>query len=118
MRKPTRKTLTRKLDQICSKIVRARGQCAKCGEKRYEKLETSHIFSRKYRSLRWNLLNLVCLCKSCHFWAHANPILWGEFVRGYLGEVNYETLKLCKNPITQYKLSELQTLYDKLEEAA
>ena len=115
MKKPTKKSLTRKLDKLCSNIVRARGICAKCGCDDYKKLETAHIFSRKYRSTRWHLLNLVCLCKSCHFWAHANPLLWGEFLREYLGEPNYTMLKKIAQPTKKWTLDEMTILLKKLE---
>ena len=111
VRKPTRK-----LDILCSDIVRTRGKCAKCGCDDYKKLETAHIFSRKYRSVRWNLLNMVCLCKSCHFWAHANPLLWGEFLRTYLSKYNLILLKKTAQPVKKWTMGEMQELWEKLTE--
>jgi hypothetical protein len=112
MRKPTKSSLTRKLDKLCSEIVRARGECAWCHTK--EGLECCHIFSRRYRSVRWNLLNLVCLCHKHHFYAHANPILFTEFIKEYLGEHNYAYLKLAAKTIAKWTLEDMITLYDKL----
>jgi hypothetical protein len=116
--KPTKSSLTRKLDKLCSLIVRARGYCAWC--KKTDGLECCHIFSRRYRSVRWDLLNLVCLCHYHHFFSHSNPILFTEFIKEYLGEVNYELLKNRAKAIKKHTIQELEdliTLYkQKLEE--
>ena len=120
MRKPSKTTLRRKLDKICSEIVRKRGKCEICKGKR--NLQSCHIFSRTYNNTRWSLDNLLCLCSGCHFWAHKNPILFGEFVRKYLGEEKYQLIKEAHNIITKYttddleiKLKILQDLADKKE---
>ncbi len=113
MKKPSKSTLTRKLDKICSELVRARGQCWKC--KGTTTLQTAHIFSRKYRSVRWDLDNLLCSCAKCHFWGHANPILFTEFVREYLGEVKYTLLKKIAQPIKQWTIEEMLELYEGLK---
>jgi hypothetical protein len=116
LKKPSKKLLTRKLDHICSEIVRSRGKCAKCSKTDYAHLQTAHIFSRKYRSIRWDIeLNLLCLCDSCHFWAHANPILFTEFVREYLGEVRYVMLKVRAQSIKKWTIEEMQELLETLE---
>jgi len=108
MKKPSKSTLRNKLDRICSLIVRARGKCERCGEKRYEQLQCCHIFSRIYNATRWLLENLLCLCASCHFFFHKNPVLFGEWVIKYLGEEKYENLKEAKNQITKYTTEDLE----------
>ena len=114
MRKQTKTSLTRKLDKLCSEVIRSRGECAWC--KKTMGLECCHIFSRRYRSTRWYLGNLVCLCHAHHFYAHSNPILFTEFIKEYLGEKDYEDLKLRARMIIKYTLNDLQILYDKLLE--
>ncbi len=113
MRKPTKKSLTRKLDKICSDIVRARGECAWCHKTKG--LECCHIFSRRYRSVRWDLKNLLCLCHSHHFYSHANPVLFGEFVKDYLGGYEYNNLKQKAQMLIKWTIPELQTLLIQLE---
>lgn len=113
MRKPTKTSLTRNLDKEVSRIVRSLGECAKCHKT--EQLETSHIFSRRYRNLRWTLMNCICLCKSCHYYFHANPIIYGEFVREYLGEVNYIQLKTQANITKKWTLQEMSELLETLK---
>jgi hypothetical protein len=116
MRKPTRTSLKRRLDKICSDFVRAKGKCARCGAKDYTHLDPAHIFSRKYLNTRWDTdLNIICLCDACHFWAHANPILFTEFVRKYLGEDDYLLLKEAHNIIYKPTLEDLQTKLKVLE---
>jgi hypothetical protein len=117
MRKPTRKGLIKKLDTICSEIVRARGRCLKCGASDYPHLDPAHIFSRKYLNTRWDIdLNIICLCDGCHFWAHANPILFTEFVRKKLGEDKYQLLKEAHNLIYKPTLADLQEKLKVLQE--
>ena len=115
MKRPNRKTLRNKLDKICGEIVRARGKCQRCGSK--NTLQSCHIFSRIYNATRWLLDNLLCLCASCHFWSHKNPILFAEFVKKLLGEEKYELLKEARKQITKYTIEDLQIKYNILKEA-
>lgn len=108
VRKVSKTTLRNKLDRLCSLIVRGRGKCERCGERNYEQLQCCHIFSRIYNATRWLLDNLLCLCASCHFWAHKNPILFAEWVKKHLGEEKYETLKEAHNQVTKYTTEDLQ----------
>jgi 5-methylcytosine-specific restriction endonuclease McrA len=113
LRKPTKTSLRRKLDKICSELVRGRGLCEHCGSKKT--LQTAHIFSRTYNATRWDLDNLLCLCASCHWFFHKNPVLFGEAVRKYLGKEKYELLKEARNQITKFTLEDLQIKLKVLE---
>ena len=114
MKKPTKKSLKNKLDKEVSRIVRARGRCAKCGKEEYEHLQTAHIFSRSNLATRWDLLNCLCLCDGCHFWSHKNPTLFTDFVVNYLAH-NYIPLKLRATSIKKWTLEELQELLTQLK---
>ena len=95
------KAETRKLDKLLSELVRKRGFCEKCANR--ETLQAAHIFSRNKRSVRWDYkLNVLCLCAKCHFWAHANPILFTELVRKHLGKTKYELIKKKARQIARY----------------
>jgi 5-methylcytosine-specific restriction endonuclease McrA len=108
MIKPSKKTISNKLDKICSEIIRSKGKCQRCGKR--ENLQTAHIFGRTYHNTRWDLENLLCLCPDCHInFAHKCPILFTEFVRKLLGEEKYELLKEKHNQITKYTTEDLQT---------
>ena len=115
MKPPTKTSLKRKLDREVSRIVRSRGACAKCRNDKYEKLQAAHIFSRSQMSVRFDLLNLVCLCAGCHFWAHKNPILFTEFIQQYLGETKYQELKTRARSIKKWTLDEMSDLLKTLE---
>jgi len=106
MRKVTKSSLRRKLDKEASRIVRSRGRCVRCKSK--ENLQTAHIFSRTYNATRWDIENnLLCLCASCHWFFHKNPVLFGEYVRGLLGAERYALLKETRNQITKYTIEDL-----------
>ena len=113
MKKQTKKSITAKLDKVCSQIVR-KGICIKCGESQYDKLQCAHIFSRTYRSVRWDFLNLVCLCTSCHFWSHRNPLLFNDLVENYLSKTQYLQLKSRATSIKKWSLQEMIDLYNSL----
>jgi hypothetical protein len=111
---PTKTTLRRKLDKLCSEIVRKRGKCQACGKK--HTLQCCHIYSRTYNNTRWDLENLLCLCASCHFYFHKNPVLFGSWVYKSLGEEKYELLKEKHYLITKFTVDDLQTKLKVLEE--
>ena len=114
-RKPTKKSLTNKLDKLCSKIVRSRGSCERCGNDKYEVLQACHIFSGTYRSVRWDCrYNILCLCAGCHFWAHKNPVHFVEWLKPTMGR-NYEELKDRASPTKNWKVHELEELHEQLK---
>lgn len=112
-RKPTKRTLTKKLDILFSKIVRSKGYCVKCGKT--SNLQAAHIYSRRYRSVRWDWNNVLCLCSGCHFWSHHNPILFTEWVAEYLGEHKYIQLKLSASMLKKWSLGEMIDFYEDLK---
>ena len=113
----TKTALKKKLDKICSKIVRARGKCEHCGSRK--NLQTAHIFSRSHLNTRWDLDNLLCLCLKCHlYWAHKNPIEFAEWVKEYLGEEKYEVLLEAHNQTYKPTIEDLQAKLQVLEKIA
>jgi MinD superfamily P-loop ATPase len=114
MKKPSKTTLRNKLDRICSEIVRGRGKCERCSNK--ETLQCCHVYSRTYNNTRWLLDNLLCLCASCHFWSHKNPLEFAEVVKGKIGEEKYDELRESRNQITKYTTEDLQIKYNVLKQ--
>lgn len=104
-KKPTKSSITRKLDAECARITKLRSNCCWCLN--IKPLQCAHIFSRTYRNTRWDLKNMVALCASCHFYGHRNPIAFTEFIKSYLGEYEYESLKLRHNAIKRWTLQEM-----------
>lgn len=112
-KKPKKKTLTNKLDKLFSLIVRARGKCEVCGAT--DTLQTSHIYSRANRSVRWDELNAICKCAKCHFWWHQNPADGVEWLKGYYTEDQYIELRKRANEIKQWSVDEMQELIEDLQ---
>lgn len=110
-----RSTIVNKLDKLCSKIVRSRGRCEKCGMTNKEQFQCCHIYSRTYQSVRFYLPNLLNMCASCHFFSHKNPILFTEFVKKHLGETEYELLKSVAVPISKFTIKDLENIYEELQ---
>jgi hypothetical protein len=108
-----RKMIRNKLDKKVGEIVRSKGYCVKCGKE--QNLQACHIFSRKNLSTRWDLENVICMCAGCHFWSHTNPVLFGEFVKEYLGELRYEALKARATAIKKWRDEELDNYYKVLD---
>ena len=77
-RKPSRKRLTKQLDDLCRDIIRARddNRCQHCGK--YvtgSDAHTCHVVAkgRGASQRRFDLLNLFLGCFRCHRWWHDNP---------------------------------------------
>lgn len=92
MRKASKKTLKNKADKLFSEFIRRKGYCEWCG-KQDNTLQCAHIFSRRFLVTRWEPINAVCLCASCHFKWHQQPIEGVEWIKEYLGEDVYDELR-------------------------
>ena len=83
--KPRRPSV-KELDDICREYTFKRDdyQCLRCGKS--VGLQWAHVYSRRYKTVRWNPWGSMCLCSGCHLWWHHNPVdaikwlelLWGE----------------------------------------
>lgn len=110
--KKTKTRIKKKLDKIVSDIVRSRGSCVRCGNNDYKKLQCAHIMPRTALSTRWDFMNLVCLCVSCHlFWAHKNPVEFTEWIKVWLGETKYNELRRRATMLKHWTIEELEQLY-------
>ena len=86
--------LIKELDRLCRELTfkRDNHRCLKCGKR--DRLQWCHVYSRRYRRLRWALLNTMTLCAGCHLWWHHQPaaaILWW---RDKIGPVPADKLAL------------------------
>ena len=73
-------------DKYFSRCVREAHEwtCEKCGK--VGRMEASHVYSRRHRTIRWNAQNVNCLCNGCHRKWHESPIaafVWFENKFGY-----------------------------------
>jgi len=123
MRKPSRKTLVRNLDKVTAEVVKLRDDytCQRCMKKCSGfGAHWSHIYSRSRYSMRWDLLNSVCMCAGCHLWYHGYPTMSGEwFKKKWPHRYDYLQAERKKplRPIKDWELAEwLAERKQKLEE--
>jgi len=115
-RKPSKKTLGKKLDTVWSQLVKlqAGNKCEVCGKT--ESLNSHHIVGRRNLRLRWETYNGVCLCAGCHTFRtnsfHQNPV-WAE---EWLRENRGEDLKLVRATMNEIKKWTIEDMQEKLEE--
>ena len=89
--KTPRKKLEKKADDLFSQLIRSKGKCERCGSKDF--LQTAHLISRRYKQVRWDLTNALCLCRGCHVYFTHHPIEWDLYVEDKIGINLYKTLK-------------------------
>jgi 5-methylcytosine-specific restriction endonuclease McrA len=110
MRKPSKKTLKARADKLFSEYIRSIGKCEWCGAVN-DTLQCAHVFSRAYLVTRWEPINANCLCASCHFKWHQQPVEAVEWVKEYLGEDVYDELRrVAKTSVKKIDLQ--QIIYD------
>lgn len=82
-KKPTRTTLSNKADRLFSLQVRARGRCEAAGLDNVKcsgNHQCCHIFGRRYRAIRWDERNALCMCQAHHYWYTSRPELWSLLI--------------------------------------
>lgn len=89
----TKKTLKNKADRLFGEFIRRKGKCEWCGKSNGVQLQCAHVFSRRYLVTRWEPINAVCLCASCHMRWHHQPVEGVEWIKEYLGEEVYNELR-------------------------
>lgn len=102
-------------DKMFSLAVRSRGSCERCGESQYKRLQCAHIMSRQYIAVRWDWSNALCLCAGCHYWGHAHPLEWDDFVIGKMGEDAYYELRRRARQVVQMRQESYLVLFGRLE---
>lgn len=122
-KKVSRKTLRKKLWDLCKIIIRRRDEhiCQKCGKYvEGTNCQTSHVIPISY-SLRmaYDVVNLKILCYHCHFmWWHKNPLAAHEWFKNKF-PFRYEYLMKKKEEIRSMgsvKTYELEGWLDDLKE--
>jgi hypothetical protein len=69
----------KRCDEEFSQLVRSREVCDRCGKT--ESLACAHIIPRTNHTLRWDIMNALCLCYSCHiFYAHKDPLGFVDYL--------------------------------------
>lgn len=126
MKKTTRKTLIKRLDQVFSQYIRLRyakneiAECYTCGKKdHYKKLQCGHFQSRKHYATRWDEDNCQVQCYSCNVMKYGEQYKFGlklEKEKGY--GFPEKLLNKTKNIVKftdQEILEKIQYFKDKIE---
>ncbi len=64
------------LDKLFSDYIRRNGECQLWkfgGIQCSSKMDCSHIKSRRFHSVRWDIGNAICACAGHHMWQHDHP---------------------------------------------
>ena len=112
-------------DKYFSDVVRLKAGyvCENC-RKQDGRMECAHIFGRAAKSVRWSLMNAVCLCHTCHRNFTSNPYEFTAWLEAYKGsgyldilrekwQVLMRTTKLLRKDIaTHYRLEHRKMVAD------
>jgi len=120
-RKPSRKTIVKKLDAIFSKYVRLKDAdfkgnciCVTCGRSYYWKeIQAGHFISRKHYSTRWDERNVKPQCYSCNVMRYGEQYKYSKYLGIELSEdllnLSYKIVKFSNS-----ELMEMTLTYNKL----
>jgi hypothetical protein len=79
-RKRTVSSVKKSCDRLWSEIVRAGGECERCGRTSEEsQLHAHHVYGRNNHRLRFEPRNGVCLCARCHRYFHDYPVVFARW---------------------------------------
>jgi hypothetical protein len=116
-KKPTRKTIITKLDNIFSQYIRLRysknkiSECVTCGKQdHWKKLQAGHFVSRKHYATRWDEDNVQVQCSGCNVFRYGEQYLFSK----YLGTELSEELLIKSRKIqkfTDFELLEMIEIY-------
>jgi len=109
-KKPARKTIITKLDNIFSQYIRLRyskneiAECVTCGKQdHWKKLQAGHFISRKHYATRWDEDNVQVQCVSCNVYRYGEQYLFSK----YLGETLSDKLIAKSRLIVKFSDVEL-----------
>jgi len=109
-KKPTRKTIITKLDNIFSQYIRLRyskneiSECVTCGKQdHWKKLQAGHFISRKHYATRFDEDNVQVQCSGCNVFRYGEQYLFSK----YLGVDLSEELLMKSRKIQKFSDNEL-----------
>jgi len=109
-KKPTRKTIITKLDNIFSQYIRLRyskneiSECVTCGKQdHWKKLQAGHFISRKHYATRYDEDNVQVQCSGCNVFRYGEQYLFSK----YLGVDLSEDLLMKSRKIQKFTDNEL-----------
>lgn len=114
-KKPSRKTLIKKLDTIFSQYIRRRyavnniATCVTCGKKdHWKNLQAGHFMSRKHYATRWDEQNVEVQCAGCNVFRYGEQYKFGL----YLGKELAEELHMKSRLVAKFSDVDLQDMIE------
>jgi len=114
-KKPARKTIITKLDNIFSQYIRLRysknemSECVTCGKQdHWKKQQAGHFISRKHYATRWDEDNVQVQCSGCNVFRYGEQYLFSK----YLGNDLSEQLLIKSRNIQKFTDNELLDMID------
>ena len=114
-KKPARKTIITKLDNIFSQYIRLRyskneiAECVTCGKQdHWKKQQAGHFISRKHYATRWDEDNVQVQCSGCNVFRYGEQYLFSK----YLGNNLSEQLLIKSRKIQKFTDNELLEMID------
>tara|TARA_R110002020_G_scaffold49807_1_gene141476 strand:- start:437 stop:820 length:384 start_codon:yes stop_codon:yes gene_type:complete len=101
-------------DKLFSEFVRKKsgGVCEYCQKPvGYKRLQASHYFGRRNKSLRWDERNVSALCFTCHMVIMTeNPFHHTKWMKKKLGTAGFGRLVRTSNRIKKWTKQDLKAL--------
>jgi hypothetical protein len=95
-------------DKYFSLCIReaANHTCEWCGRTGI-RMECSHVYSRRHRTIRWDAMNAVCKCNGCHKKWHESPLAAFAWFESEFGSGRVELLReKMRNRVKVSKMEE------------
>ena len=118
MRKPSLRTLSRKLDKVFSQYIRRRdcdekgiGKCITCGT--VTLLQAGHFIGRTAKATRWLSDNCHGQCPRCNCWGYGEQALYYQALVKKLGHDRVNELMRLRRTTVKFSREELQAMIDR-----
>ena len=109
----SRKWLIAELDRLTSLIVRKRDKrCVTCGSA--QGLQSSHFYSRRYLSIRFDLRNCNAMCAGCNRRHNRDRLPYERYMRKAYGPAvisELDELRMGLEKVTEAQLADLLDEY-------
>ena len=123
-KKPSRKSIVKKLDKVFSQYIRRRfavneiAKCVTCGKQaHWKELQAGHFMSRKHYSTRYDETNVQVQCSGCNVFRYGEQYKFGRYLEEAYGEGTAEDLQNKSREITKFsdiRIKEMIEYYNKL----
>lgn len=122
-KKPSRKTLVKKLDTIFSIYIRRKNsnqelaECFTCGKQTYWKdLHCGHFQGRRHISTRWDDINCQVQCAGCNTFRGGEQFLFGKNLDLKYGKGTAEKLHIKSKKIMKLSIDDISILITKYKD--